>query len=149
MGAAPRRAGPLSDPASPILGVMHEITVTKEFAAAHAITIGGAREPVHGHNWRVAATVAGPRLDSDGLVVDFHLVERSLGEIVGAFHNGNLNEVAPFDRVNPTAELVASHIAERLSEAIAGRVPADVRITRVSVTEAPGCEATFVPEGSP
>jgi len=125
---------------------MHEITVTKEFAAAHSITIGGESEPVHGHNWLVRATVAGPRLDSDGLVVDFHLVERSLTEIVGVFHNGNLNEIAPFDRINPTAELVASHIAERLSEAISGRTPRDVRIARVSVTEAPGCEATYVPE---
>lgn len=132
--------------ADPILETMHEITVTKEFAAAHAITIAGEREPVHGHNWRTSATVGGPRLDADGVVVDFHLVEQALLDIILTFHNGNLNDIPPFNERNPTAELVASHIADRLTEAISGKVPRDVRVLRVSVTEAPGCEATYRPE---
>ncbi|HBS28686.1 MAG TPA: 6-carboxytetrahydropterin synthase QueD, partial [Phycisphaerales bacterium] len=72
-------------------------------------------EPLHGHDWRVTVTVAGETLDDDGLLCDFHTIEEALEDIVRPFHNRNLNEVAPFDRLNPSAELVAKHIAERLS----------------------------------
>jgi len=120
---------------------MFELTVTHEFCAAHAISIRGRLEPTHGHNWRVRVTVSGGTLDADGLLCDFHLVERLLRETVEPFHNANLNETPPFDRVNPTAEHVARHIADRVGEGL----PAGVRVTRVGVTEAPGCEATHLP----
>lgn len=126
---------------------MHTLTVTAEFAAAHAIVMRGEREALHGHNWRVRAEVAGPRLDEDGLLCDFHLVEEALRGILAPLHNHNLNETPPFDRLNPTAERVSEHIARRLGEALAGRLPAGARVTRVSVTEAPGCEATHTIEG--
>ncbi|MEC9372672.1 MAG: 6-carboxytetrahydropterin synthase [Planctomycetota bacterium] len=124
---------------------MFELTLTTEFAAAHAIRMGGSREPLHGHNWRVEAVIAGPDLDGDGLLVDFHLVEETLREIVAPFHNRNLNEVSPFDDVNPTAELVAKHIADRLAERLEGAAEHGVRVARVSVTEAPGCRAAYFP----
>jgi 6-pyruvoyl-tetrahydropterin synthase len=47
--------------------------------------------------------------------------------------------VAPFDRVNPTAELVAQFIATRL----ASDLPPGVHVQSVSVGEAPGCTATY------
>jgi len=118
---------------------MYELTIERTFAAAHAIIIKGEREPLHGHNWRVRLTVAGKSLDSDGLLCDFHALEQVLDRAIGGFHNRNLNETAPFDRVNPTAENVAGHLAQE----IARYLPATVGIVRVSVTEAPGCEATF------
>lgn len=124
---------------------MHEISVTSEFAAAHAIRIAGEREPVHGHNWRVTAVIRGPRLDADGLLCDFHLIESGLRDIILPFHNHHLNEVSPFDVTNPTAERVAEHIATRLTGLLKGRIPADARVVRVTVTEAPGCEATHLP----
>jgi len=124
---------------------MHVLTVKAEFAAAHAIVMNGQREPVHGHNWRVTASVEGPELDADGLLADFHLIERSLGEICGRLHNANLNETPPFDRINPTAERVAMHVAERLGEVVAAHCPIGVRVRSVGVTEAPGCEAIYEP----
>lgn len=125
---------------------MFEIDVQTEFAAAHAILIAGEREPVHGHNWRVTATVAGPRLDADGLLCDFHVVEFGLREAAGRLHNRSLNDLAPFsDRVNPTAENVARYFADELSRALQGRLPEGVRVASVRVTEAPGCAATYRP----
>jgi 6-pyruvoyltetrahydropterin/6-carboxytetrahydropterin synthase len=128
---------------------MFRVAVEREFCAAHAIRIAGEVEPVHGHNWFVRVEIAGEALDEDGLLVDFHAVERSLGEIVGPFHNRSLNEAAPFDRVNPTAEHVARHIAERLAEsgvlAGGGMKARGVRVASVSVREAPGCVATYIP----
>ena len=81
-----------------------EIEINGEFCAAHSLTIAGEREPVHGHNWRVTVVVAGPRLDADGLLCDFHAVEVSLREILGPLNNRSWNEVSPFDEINPSAE---------------------------------------------
>jgi 6-pyruvoyltetrahydropterin/6-carboxytetrahydropterin synthase len=128
---------------------MFEIEVRAEFCAGHAIMIGGHPEPVHGHNWRVMATLAGASLDHNGLLCDFHVVERALLSITGEMHNRHLNELPAFDLsrdgLNPTAENVCVHIARRLERGLAGVLPASVRLTRVRVTEAPGCAAVYYP----
>lgn len=124
---------------------MFELQVETLVVAAHAIVIRGEREPVHGHHWHVTATVAGPRLDGDGLLCDFHLVERRLREIVAPFQNQSLSDVPPFNRTNPTAELFAVYIGERLIELLADDLPEDVRVTSLRVTEAPGCAAVWRP----
>lgn len=120
---------------------MFELTVRTEFCAAHAIVIKGEREPVHGHNWRVTVTVAGDALDEDGLLCDFHDLEANLAKIIAPLQNADLNTTPPFDRINPTAERVAQHIGEELAKTL----PTGVRLERASVTEAPGCEATWRP----
>ena len=120
---------------------MYELTVERVFCAAHAIYINGQREPVHGHNWRVRMTVAGETLDANGLLCDFHVLERELDRVIKRFDNGHFNEIPPFDRMNPTAEAVARHIAEDVIK----KLPKSVRLQRVSVTEAPGCEAAWIP----
>ena len=124
---------------------MFSVRVQTVFSAAHAITIAGTREPMHGHNWEVTATISGESLDSDGLLCDFHTVEEVLREIVSPFQNRNLNDVSPFDRVNPSAEHVARHIAEQLRTRLESALAPHARVESVSVTEAPGCVATYRP----
>lgn len=121
----------------------YELTIDAEFCAAHAIVIRGRREPVHGHNWHVTVTVAGHRLDEDGLLCDFHVIEQALHALVARFHNRDLNSTPPFDRMNPTAELIAAHLGESLTAALRSDLPAGVRIAAVRITEAPGCAATW------
>ena len=66
--------------------------------------------------------------------------EGSVGVVDGVRDGGVLmNQTPPFDEVNPTAELVAKNIAESVSS----RLGDMVHVNRVSVTEAPGCEATY------
>lgn len=120
---------------------MFELTVERTFSAAHAIVIAGERETVHGHDWRVRVTVAGEALDADGLLCDFHAVEAVLDDVLGPFHNADLNATPPFDHVNPTAEQVARHIAD----SVAAELPAGVRVASTAITEAPGCEAVYRP----
>ena len=51
---------------------MFEVSVEYSFAAGHALRgYQGKCENVHGHNYRVQVTVAGERLNSIGLLVDF------------------------------------------------------------------------------
>lgn len=125
---------------------MYSISVETEFCAAHAIDIAGVREPLHGHNWRVTATISGDTLDDEGVLCDFHAVEAALREVISPFVNANLHDSPPFNRRNPTAELVARHIADELAVRLAPSLARGARVSAVSVTEAPGCAATYRPE---
>ena len=120
---------------------MYELSVRQEFHAAHAIVINGKREVSHEHTWQVTFIVRGDRLDDDGLLCDFHDIERALEAVLAPFHHADLNDTPPFDQVNPTAELVAKHIGEAMMKRLEGKA----RVDRVSVTEAPGCVATYIP----
>lgn len=122
---------------------MYQLTVEREFCAAHAIRIKGHLEPRHGHNWRLVVVVSGDQLDDDGLLCDFHRIERALDRVLEPFDNADLNETPPFDRVNPTAENVVRHLAD----AVAAELPSGVRLGRVTVSEAPGCAAAWVARG--
>lgn len=125
---------------------MHEITITKVFCAAHAIRLGdGTVEPIHGHNWELRVTVAAGQLDALDWVMDFHELERIVEAVIKQVHNRNLNEIGPFmtgpEPLNPTAERVAWWLAKE----IAPGLPEGVSLVSVSVTEAPGCTATYQP----
>ena len=124
---------------------MYEITVEREFCAAHALEIAGTREPMHGHNFRVTVTVAGDKLDGDGLLCDFHTVNAVLKEVCRPFVNQNLNETPPFNRVNPTAELIAKHVGDEMVTRLEDALAPAARIAAVRVTETTGCAATYRP----
>ena len=119
----------------------YDLTIRTSFSAAHSILIDGEQEPLHGHDWSVVVEVTSDTLDPDGLVCDFHELEATLARIVAPLRNGNLNEITPFNDVNPTAEHVAKHIAESMSKTL----PDGVKLTSVRIGEAPGCEATYRP----
>ncbi len=120
---------------------MFELALTREFRAAHAVTMAGDREASHEHDWGVSVVVAGRQLDGDGLLCDFHVIERRLEGVIGLLQGRDLNRTPPFDAINPTAEAVARHIADAMEPTL----PAGVTLSSVSVTEAPGCTATYRP----
>lgn len=122
---------------------MYELSVQGEFCAAHALLIGGVREAIHGHNFRVRACVAARELDRDGFVCDFHTVQGSLGEVLADLSNRNLQEHAAFVERGPTTENIARHIFDALSERLDVAFGGQAWVSGVSVTEAPGCEATY------
>ena len=117
-----------------------EITTTRTFAAAHQLRLyDGSLEPLHGHNWRVKVTVAAPRLDAIGVVMDFHELERRVNAIVELMHNRNLNDLGAFKSTNPSAENVAVHIAQNLD------LPQVVKLESVEVWETAENSAIFRP----
>ncbi|MEM7630002.1 MAG: 6-carboxytetrahydropterin synthase [Planctomycetota bacterium] len=126
---------------------MYAIRVEANFSSAHSITVAGVPEPLHGHNWHVTVDIAAPTLDDDGLLVDFHTIHDALNDTISPFHNRTLNDVEPFNHLNPTAELIARHIAIQLDARVGSALRAvDARITAVAITEAPGCTATYHPD---
>ena len=121
---------------------MYTIDVSHEFCAAHALSISGAKEPLHGHNFKIHAVISTDELDRDGLVCDFHTALDILKDICDPYANNNLNEIAPFDKSNPTAELIARFIHDELADRLNAAI-APARVDSVSVSEAPGCIATY------
>jgi 6-pyruvoyltetrahydropterin/6-carboxytetrahydropterin synthase len=120
---------------------MYELEIQTVFSAAHSLEMNGAREPIHGHDWRVTVSIEGDTLNDDGLLCDFHPVKGCVESAVERFDTRNLNETPPFDELNPTAELVAKHIHDEVKRSL----PESLRITRVRVTESPGCAAVYRP----
>jgi 6-pyruvoyltetrahydropterin/6-carboxytetrahydropterin synthase len=116
-----------------------ELTTTRHFAAAHQLRLyDGSLEPLHGHNWKVRITVAADWLDTIGVVMDFHELERAADTVIGPMHNRHLNALAPFLERNPSTEHVALHVAESLS------LPPGVRLRRVEVWETPENSAVYI-----
>src|SRR5438105_201205 len=109
-----------------------EITALREFSASHQLRLyDGSLESLHGHNWRARVTVSAAGLDSIGVVMDFHELERLLESIVGPLHNTHLNDHAELKRMNPSAESVALYIARQL------KLPEGKRLRKVEVWETP------------
>ena len=84
------------------------------FSAGHFITFGGGTcERLHGHDFRVAAEVAGP-LDEDHCVVDFVLLRDVLGKILDELdHRMLLPEEHPSIRVTSDEREVVATFEDR------------------------------------
>jgi 6-pyruvoyltetrahydropterin/6-carboxytetrahydropterin synthase len=126
---------------------MFEVSVEHTFAAAHALReYKGKCERLHGHNYKVQVSLEGPRLNSIGLLFDFVDVKRLLREAAERLDHYFLNEVAPFDRVNPSAENIAKYFFEEIDRALGSGPPeAPVRLAWVRVWETETCAATYRP----
>jgi 6-pyruvoyltetrahydropterin/6-carboxytetrahydropterin synthase len=96
----------------------YHIRIEKErltFSAAHFITYDGDLcEPLHGHNWHVAAELEGP-LDENRYVVDFIAVRDTLQQIVDSLdHRVLLPTDHPTIHIaispgGPAAQVAAKH----------------------------------------
>jgi 6-pyruvoyltetrahydropterin/6-carboxytetrahydropterin synthase len=95
---------------------MFEVCVEHTFAAAHALrNYHGKCENLHGHNYRVQVKVTGPELDTTGMLVDFVELKRLLRGVAERLDHQNLNEISPFDQVNPSAENIAKYLFEEIN----------------------------------
>lgn len=120
---------------------MFEVAYETTFCATHRLTEAGRPiEPLHGHDWRVEAVVAGESLDAAGVVVDFEVLKRVVAEVASRFHYKDINEHPAFARASPSAEAVARYFFEEVRSGL-GEVGRHLR--RVRVWEAPGCSASY------
>ena len=123
---------------------MYLVRVRDIFCAAHLLTFhDGTVEPLHGHNWLVELGVACATLDETGMGVDFTGLHRLLHELLDAdLDHRNLNHVAGLAVPNPTTEILARWIADRLGKPIAAMRPG-VRLESVTVWETDQCGITY------
>ncbi len=99
------------------MSALYTIKIITDFAAAHLLRgYEGECNRLHGHNWKVEVEVVARVLDEVGMGVDFKEIKTSTKEVIGSMDHRNLNDLPPFDRINPTAENLAAHIYKLLGE---------------------------------
>ncbi len=122
---------------------MFEVSVEYSFAAGHALrNYKGKCENVHGHNYRVQVIVAGETLNSAGLLVDFADLKAGIRALVDRLDHRFLNEVEPFDQINPSAENLAKHLGDGLRARLQDQ---GLRLQAVTVWETDTASATYRP----
>jgi 6-pyruvoyltetrahydropterin/6-carboxytetrahydropterin synthase len=124
---------------------MFEVSVEETFSSGHALRgYKGKCENVHGHNYRVKITLAGPNLDEIGLLVDFTELKRVLRGIIGRIDHQFLNDLEPFKKVNPSAENLAKYFYDEIRHELKG-LPDGATIQEVRLWETDTASAQYRP----
>ncbi len=94
----------------------YTLKVVADFAAAHTLKdYPGACSRMHGHNWKVEAEVVATELNEIGMAIDFKDIKREVRTIAKALDHYYLNDLEPFQEINPTAENIARYFYQELS----------------------------------
>lgn len=107
--------------------------------AVHAIEIDGVMGQEHPHTWEFGIEA----FKSDDSFVMFSEVERGMERLFSAYQNKKMNDVAPFDVLNPTLENVSLYFKKLIE-----RYLLDLQwfLTRVEISETPS--RSFIIENS-
>jgi 6-pyruvoyltetrahydropterin/6-carboxytetrahydropterin synthase len=125
---------------------MFQVSVEETFSSGHALRgYRGKCENPHGHNYRVQVTLAGPKLDNIGLLVDFSELKRVLRGIIAGLDHQFLNDLDAFKTVNPSAENLAKYFYDETHRQLT-TLPDGAGITEVMVWETDTSSALFRPE---
>lgn len=119
------------------------VRVEARFESAHFLrTYRGVAEPLHGHSYKVTADLASAStsLDGDAIAVDFVAARASLELLARRLDYKCINEVEPFDRLNPSAENIARWFADQFSIAIKAE---NAVVESVTVWEGPFNSVTY------
>ncbi len=120
---------------------MYELTVLAGFSSAHNLrNYDGVCENLHGHNWRIEVMVCSEVLNDLEMVVDFKVIKTATRKLADSLDHVYLNEIPPFDKINPTAENIARYIHGEVSKAINDE---NVKVSRVKVWESDTSAATY------
>ena len=120
---------------------MYEVVITQPFVAAHRLTLyDGSLEPLHGHNWKVEVRLEGKDLDQIEVLIDFLEVKKEVQTLLKEIDYTFLNENERFAGRNPSAEVVAYWIFQKLKSAVQHPV---AKIRKVTVWETDDCAATY------
>jgi len=123
---------------------MYEIAVEKHFDAAHFLRgYKGKCEALHGHRFKVVARIKAAGLDDIGIAYDFAGLKQALSDILSRFDHICLNDIKPFDKINPSSENIAATIYEELKRKLAA---APLSISGIEVWESPFTWVTYSPD---
>ena len=120
---------------------MFEVVLTHPFVAAHRLKLyDGSLEPLHGHNWKVEVRLQGDRLDQIEVLIDFLEAKKRIGEYLKEIDYTYLNENPKFAGKNPSAEVVAYWLFQRLKDSLDHPV---AKVSKVTIWETDDCAASY------
>ena len=126
---------------------MFVVKVITDFSAAHALRgYQGNCARVHGHNWKVEVSLAVSELDDIGISVDFRVIKEQTKMIIKALDHQFINEIKPFDQINPTAENLAYYFFKTLENNFSSLFDKQrVSVNNVSIYETDRACVTYTP----
>jgi 6-pyruvoyltetrahydropterin/6-carboxytetrahydropterin synthase len=123
---------------------MYELVVEQHFEAAHFLRgYQGKCENLHGHRYSVVVRLKTDKLNKIGLAYDFTEIKLHLKDIMGRLDHVCLNDIPPFDKINPSAENIATTIYNELKAKLADE---SVKIAAVEAWENPLQGAIYTPD---
>ncbi len=123
---------------------IYTLKIVTDFASAHTLRdYPGACSQMHGHNWKVEAEVIASKLDEVGMGVDFKIIKQATRDIARRLDHRYLNDLEPFNEINPTAENIARYFYQSLSEQLNN---ANVRVQSVTLWETERACARYAEE---
>ncbi len=100
---------------------MYVIKVLSHFSGAHRLRyLHGKCEELHGHNWKVEVSVAAPRLNKEGIVIDFKVLKQKVEKVLKTLDHTFLNDLPYFSKNEPSSENIAKYIFDRLKSELKG-----------------------------
>jgi 6-pyruvoyltetrahydropterin/6-carboxytetrahydropterin synthase len=121
---------------------MYQVSVEQHFDAAHYLrNYRGKCENIHGHRFKVIATVKTEKLNDIGLAYDFTDLKKQLATILDRFDHTCINDIPPFDTINASSENIASTIYNELQSYL----PEEVSLSSVEVWESPQNRIVYSP----
>ena len=99
---------------------MFTVTVRDHMMIAHSFRgeAFGPAQRLHGATYVVDAAFSGPRLGSDGVLVDIARAGDLLKDVLSRLNYRNLDDEDDFAGVNTSTEVLARVVADRLAERV-------------------------------
>jgi len=112
---------------------MFALKIVTDFASAHSLRdYPGDCSRLHGHNWQVEVVVESEVLDEVGIAIDFREIKKQTKLVIKRLDHQYLNDIKPFDELNPTAENIAKYFFDEVGELINNK---HVRVQQVTIWE--------------
>ena len=123
---------------------MYQISVEQHFDAAHFLRgYQGKCEALHGHRFQVVVKLRASGVNDIGIAYDFTELKQHLSDILSRFDHSCLNDMPPFDKINPSSENIAAVIYEELRPRLTGTQAA---LASVEVWESPQTGVAYWPD---
>ena len=111
----------------------YTMKILTDFAAAHFLReYQGECSRLHGHNWKVEVQVTTTELDKIGMGMDFKVIKAATKDVIGRLDHRNLNDLPPFDEINPTAENISAYLYREIGSQLNA---AGIKVSSVTLWE--------------
>lgn len=108
------------------------VSVQAHYDSAHFLRhYQGKCERLHGHRYVVELALATDELDESGIAFDFVDVKRNLRELADYLDHDNLNDLPPFDTIEPSAENQAKYFYDEMKRRLPSRMAEAIVYARV------------------
>jgi 6-pyruvoyltetrahydropterin/6-carboxytetrahydropterin synthase len=120
---------------------MFVLKIVTDFAAAHFLRdYAGNCANLHGHNWQIEVSIEAKELDKVGMAIDFKTIKLTTKTVIDKLDHKLLNDIKPFDTLNPTAENIAKYCYQEIANKM--NTPS-VKVSLVTIWETPRACASY------